>query len=185
MGGYHSQSLTQYEAKIAVRNALSWRKTKIDYRSYDRFPWAVSTDPPLARVGMTGSAAANSDRRDLIILKQDFKNCPQAILANLTTGFCQIVVTRSGQILGAEIIGQNAPELIQILAVAVQQRLKITNLTNFPCLSPSYTEIIDLVAQEWHTHPRQPRSPSDWLETALERLRHILTAVPSRLCWWQ
>jgi pyruvate/2-oxoglutarate dehydrogenase complex dihydrolipoamide dehydrogenase (E3) component len=183
LGGYHSQSLTQYEAKIAVRNALSWRKTKIDYRSYDLFPWAVSTDPPLARVGMSASAAANSDRRDLTILKQDFKNCPQAILANLTTGFCQIVVTRSGQILGAEIIGQNAPELIQILAVAIQQRLKITNLTNFPCLSPSYTEIIDLVAQEWQTHPRQPRSPSDWLETAIDLLRHVLAVVPSRLRW--
>ena len=178
LGGYHSQSLTQYEAKIAVRNALSWRKTKIDYRSYDRFPWAVATDPPLARVGMTGMAATNSGRRDLMILKQYFKNCPQAILANLTTGFCQIVVTRSGQILGAEIIGQNAPELIQILAVAIQQQLKIITLTSFPCLSPSYTEIIYQAAQEWHTHDRQPRSLA-------ERLRHMLAAVKNRIYWWK
>ena len=184
LGGYRSQSLTQYEAQIAVRNALSWRQTKIDYRSYDRFPWAVATDPPLARVGMTGMAATNSDRRDLLILKQYFKNCPQAILANRTTGFCQIVVTRSGKILGAEIVGQHAPELSQILAVAIQQQLKITTLTDFPCLSPSYTEIIYQVAQEWHTHARQPLSLAEWLAAAIERLRHIVVAVTSRY-WWK
>ncbi|WP_373542361.1 FAD-dependent oxidoreductase [Chamaesiphon sp.] len=186
LGGYYSQSLTQYEAKIAVRNALSGRKTKIDYRSYDRFPWTVVTDPPLARVGMTSMAAANSDRRDLVILKQYFKNCPQAILANLTTGFCQIIVTRSGQILGAEIVSQNAPELIQILAIAIQQQLKITDLTNFPCLSLSYTEIIERLAQDWHTYARQPRSPFDWIAATIDRLRQLLASVvPTRLCWWK
>jgi pyruvate/2-oxoglutarate dehydrogenase complex dihydrolipoamide dehydrogenase (E3) component len=154
LGGYHSQSLTQYEAKIAVRNALRWRKIKVDYNSYNSFPWAVYTDPPLARVGMTIDTATNSNRRDLIILQKYLKTCPQAILANKTSGFCQIVVTHTGKILGAEIVGQNAPELIQILAFAIQQKIKITNLINFPCLSPSYTEFIYQTAQEWHTYHR-------------------------------
>jgi len=35
LGGYQSQSLTSYEAKIAVRNALNRRKTKVDYQSYN------------------------------------------------------------------------------------------------------------------------------------------------------
>ncbi len=194
LGGYQSQSLTRYEAQIAVRNARSWRKTKIDYRSYDRFPWAVSTDPPLARVGMTSIAAANSQRSDLTILKQYFKTCPQAILANTTSGFCQIVVTRSGQILGAEIIGQNAPELIQILALAIHQRLKLRDLLNFPCLSPSYTEIIYQVIQEWHHDDRQSPDRSGWYDIAIDspqerlrqRLRQILAATKaSRLGWWK
>ncbi len=171
LGGYNSQSLTQYEAKIAVKNALSWRKTKIDYTSYNNFPWAVYTDPPLARVGMTIDTAANSNRRDLIVLHKYLKTCPQAILANKTSGFCQIVVTRTGKILGAEIIGQNAPELIQILAVAIQQKLKIADLTTFPCLSPSYTEFIYQAAQEWHTYHRNQQQPQS---NFLNRLR-----------WWK
>jgi pyruvate/2-oxoglutarate dehydrogenase complex dihydrolipoamide dehydrogenase (E3) component len=155
LGGYRSNSLTEYEAKIAVRNALSRRKVKIDYGSYNLLPWAVYTDPPLARVGMTIGAATNSNRRDLFILEQDFKNSTQAILSNKTSGSCQIIVTDSGRILGAAIVGQNAPELIQTLALAIQHRLKITDLTAFPSLSPSYSEIIDRTAQEWYAIERR------------------------------
>ncbi len=157
LGGYHSESLTQFEAKIAVQNILSWRKTKIDYDSYNNLPWAVYTDPPLARVGMTINTAINSPRQDLVILKQYLKNCPQAIIDNITSGYCQIIVTHKGQILGAEIVGQNAPELIQVLALAIQQKLKIADLTAFPILSPSYTELIDQTAQEWDAFDRNQR----------------------------
>jgi pyruvate/2-oxoglutarate dehydrogenase complex dihydrolipoamide dehydrogenase (E3) component len=164
LGGYRSDSLTKYEAKIAVNNALSWRKTRIDDRNYNNLPWAVYTDPPLSRVGMTIGTAKNSDRRDLIILTQYLKNCPQAVLSDLNSGFCQIVVTKTGRILGAEIISQNAPELIQILALAIQQKLKITDLITFPGLSPSYTELIYQTAQEWYSYDLQQHS---WLDRCL------------------
>jgi pyruvate/2-oxoglutarate dehydrogenase complex dihydrolipoamide dehydrogenase (E3) component len=169
-GGYRSDGLTQYEAKIAVKNALSRRKTKVDYQSYNRLPWAVYTDPPLARVGMTIGAATSSKRRDLIVLTQYLKVCTQAILANTTSGFCQIVVTKQGRILGAEIVGQNAPELIQILALAIQQKLKVTDLTTFPGLSPSYTEFIYQTAQEWHSYHRT-HQPASWLDRFWHSLR--------------
>jgi pyruvate/2-oxoglutarate dehydrogenase complex dihydrolipoamide dehydrogenase (E3) component len=171
LGGYHSESLTQFEAKIAVKNILSWRKTKINYDSYNNLPWAVYTDPPLARVGMTINAATNSRRRDLVILKQYLKTCPQAIIDNITSGCCQIIVTHKGQILGAEIVGQNAPELIQILALAIQQKLKISELTAFPYLSPSYTESIYQTAQEWYAFDRTRRQ-------AQPRWRKLLQ-------WWK
>jgi pyruvate/2-oxoglutarate dehydrogenase complex dihydrolipoamide dehydrogenase (E3) component len=165
LGGYHSQSLTQYEAKIAVRNALSWRKTKIDYSSYNHLPWAVYTDPPLARVGMTIDTAIDRDRADLIILKNYLKTSTQAILANKTSGYCQIVATRTGRILGAEMIGQNAPDLIQILAIAIQQKIKIPDLITFPCLSPSYTEFIYQTAREWYAYYRlRPQPKYNWLK---------------------
>ncbi|WP_309735134.1 NAD(P)/FAD-dependent oxidoreductase, partial [Chamaesiphon sp. OTE_75_metabat_556] len=185
-GGYHSQHLERYEAKIAVANALNKRQRKIDYSGYDRLPWAIYTDPPLARVGMTSGAATTSNRRDLIILKQYFKTCPKAILDNVTSGFSQIIVTRQGKILGAEIIGQNAPELIQILAVAIQQQLKISDLTNIPCLSPSYMEIIDRAAQEWQAHQRQRRHRTGWFAAMIDRLQQFLgSLVLSRLSWWK
>ena len=183
LGGYQSQSLTSYEAKIAVQNALNRRKTKVDYQSYNNLPWAVYTDPPLARVGMTSDTAINSPQ-DLIILQQYFKTCPQAILSNLTSGFCKIIVTRSGQILGAEIICENAPELIQILTIAIQQKLTIVNLTTFPCLSPSYAEFIDRAAQEWHTYHRDRNHRSGWFDPLIEAFRQLSAAV-HRLCWWK
>jgi pyruvate/2-oxoglutarate dehydrogenase complex dihydrolipoamide dehydrogenase (E3) component len=158
--------LTEYEAKIAVRNALSWRKIKIDYNSYNGLPWTVYTDPPLARVGMTIGTATNGNRRDLFILEQDFKNSTQAVFSNKTSGSCQIIVSNRGRILGAAIVGQNAPELIQTLALAIQHRLKITDLTAFPSLSPSYSEIIDRTAQAWYSIDREQHKTS-WLDYLL------------------
>ncbi len=164
LGGYYAQNLTEYEAKIAVRNALSRCKTKIDYRNYNRLPWAVYTDPPLARVGMTIDAATHSKRQHPIVLTKYLKTCNQAILHDINSGICQIVVTRTGRVIGAEIVGEHAPELIQILAIAIQQQLKITDLTTFPCLSPSYTQFIYQTAQEWHTYRRNQQHKSSWLD---------------------
>jgi pyruvate/2-oxoglutarate dehydrogenase complex dihydrolipoamide dehydrogenase (E3) component len=184
-GGYHSQHLERHEAKIAVRNALNKRQCKIDYRNYDRLPWAIYTDPPLARVGMT-SSAADLDSRDLIVLRQDFKTCSKAILDNITSGFCQIVVTRHGKILGAQILGANAPELIQLLAIAIDRQLKITDIANIPCLSPTYTELIDRAARSWQVTRQQQLAQAGWLSTRIDRFSQVLgSLVPRRLSWWQ
>ncbi|AFY96256.1 FAD-dependent oxidoreductase [Chamaesiphon minutus] len=170
LGGYHSQALDRYEAKVAVRNALTRRKTKVNFKSYNNLPWAVYTDPPMARVGMTIGAAISSNRHDLTILKQYFKNSNRAILENITSGYFQIIVTQKGLILGAEIVGQNAPELIQILTLAIQQKLKIADLVTLPYLSPSYTEFIYQTAQEWHSQQRERDSRLSWID---------------RLLWWR
>jgi pyruvate/2-oxoglutarate dehydrogenase complex dihydrolipoamide dehydrogenase (E3) component len=106
---------------------------------------------------MNIDTAIDGRRRDLVVLKNYFKTCPQAIIDNITSGYCQIIVTHKGQILGAEIVGQNAPELIQILALAIQQKLKIADLTAFPYLSPSYAESIYQAAQEWDAFNRTQR----------------------------
>jgi pyruvate/2-oxoglutarate dehydrogenase complex dihydrolipoamide dehydrogenase (E3) component len=172
-GGYRSDSLTRYEAKIVVHNALAWRKIKVDYQSYNSLPWAVYTDPPLARVGMTIGSALNNDRQDLIVLTQYFKTCTQAILTNTTSGFCQILVTSTGRIKGAEIIGQNAPELIQILALAIRKNMRITELATSTGLSPSYTEFIYLTAQEWKTYQRTRQlTQRSWLTRCLDWWRY-------------
>jgi pyruvate/2-oxoglutarate dehydrogenase complex dihydrolipoamide dehydrogenase (E3) component len=164
LGGYQSQNLTQYEAKIAVDNALHWRKTKIDYTNYNYLPWAVFTDPPLARVGIKISTATNSTRLNLIVLQKHLKITNNSILHNITSGFCQVVVNPKGQILGAEMVGENAPELIQIFAIAIHQKLKLTDLTAVPCLVPSYTEFINDITQEWHQyqHTRRQQRQSGW-----------------------
>ena len=77
---------------------------------------------------------------------------------------CSSDLTKTGRILGAEIVSQNAPELIQILALAIQQKLKITDLITFPGLSPSYTELIYQTAQEWYSYDLQQHS---WLDHCL------------------
>lgn len=75
-------------------------------------------------------------------------------------------------------VGQNAPELIQILAIAIQQKLKVTDLIDFPCLSPSYTEFIYQTAREWSDYHRNQQHKYGWLVG-------ITAAIPNRLRWWE
>ncbi len=175
-GGYRGDSLMQYEAKLAVRNALSQRKTKVDYQSYNSLPWAIYTDPPLARVGMPIGLALNNKRQNLIILSQYLKICPQAILTNTTGGFCQIAVTRSGRIKGAEIVGQTAPELIQLLAFAIRHRINIAEVATMAGLSPSYTEFIYQTAQQWDAYRRRQPKRS-WSDRLLAWWRNLVSRV--------
>jgi pyruvate/2-oxoglutarate dehydrogenase complex dihydrolipoamide dehydrogenase (E3) component len=176
-GGYRSDSLMQYEAKLAVRNALSRRKTKVDYQSYNSLPWAIYTDPPLARVGMPIGMALDRKRQHLIVLSQYLKICPQAILTNSTSGFCQIVVTRTGRIKGAEIVGRAAPELIQILAFAIRHRIGIAEIATMAGLSPSYTEFIYQTAQQWDVYRRTRQPKSSWLDRSVEWWRNLVSRL--------
>jgi pyruvate/2-oxoglutarate dehydrogenase complex dihydrolipoamide dehydrogenase (E3) component len=185
LGGYHSHSLTRYEAQIAARNALSWRKTRVDYRSYNNLPWMVYTDPPLARVGMRvpddrsdrdGYAIAD-DRRGFVVLKSYLKESVQGVLTNSTSGFCRMVVTRSGRILGAEIVAPTAADLIQIIAIAIQQKMTIASLNTFPCLSPSHTEFVYQAVQQWYKYRRDWQQQASWLDAAKQTLSDRL------LCW--
>jgi pyruvate/2-oxoglutarate dehydrogenase complex dihydrolipoamide dehydrogenase (E3) component len=176
-GGYRSDSLMQYEAKLAVRNALSRRKTTIDYQSYNNLPWAIYTEPPLARVGMPIGMALNRKRQEAIVLSQYLKTCPQAILTNSTGGFCQIVVTRTGRIKGAEIVGHNAPELIQLLAFAIRHRIKITEVATMAGLSPSYTEFIYQTAQQWYAYRRTRQPKQSWVARLAAWWRNLVGRV--------
>jgi pyruvate/2-oxoglutarate dehydrogenase complex dihydrolipoamide dehydrogenase (E3) component len=178
-GGYRSDSLMQYEAKLAVRNALSRRKTQIDYQSYNNLPWAVYTDPPLARVGIPIGTALNNKHQKLIVLSQYLKTCSQAILTNSTAGFCQIAVTRTGQIKGAEIVGRNAPELIQILAFAIRHRIKIAEIATMAGLSPSYTEFIYQTAQQWYAYHRTKQPKRTWIWRLSAWWRNLVSRVRS------
>jgi pyruvate/2-oxoglutarate dehydrogenase complex dihydrolipoamide dehydrogenase (E3) component len=148
VGGYRGDRVTIYEAEIAVKNALFGEKNRVNYQG---LPWAIYTDPPLARMGMS-PAEANSYRRGKYqVLKQYFKVTSSAIFDNFPSGLCQIVVNHQGQIFGATIVGANAPDLVQFLTLAVHQRLNITDLLSLPGLSPTYTDIIARTAQEWLT----------------------------------
>lgn len=170
-GGYRGDRVTTAEAKIAVNNALFGQKHQVNYQN---LPWAIYTDPPLARVGMTANEATGDQRGNYIILQQDFRVSPQAIFDNSPSGLCQLVVDRQGKIFGATIVGTNAPDLIQFLHLAIQQGTNITEILNLSGLSPTYTDIIDRTAQEWYTYQgHQPGWRKSWRSFYLQWKRRF------------
>jgi pyruvate/2-oxoglutarate dehydrogenase complex dihydrolipoamide dehydrogenase (E3) component len=152
-----------YNAGIAVKNALFWPRFKVNSRGS---AWGVLSDPPLAQVGLTEPQAKARYGQNVLVLKQYFKILAGAQICGTSAGFCKIYVHRSGKILGATIIGSQAGELIQVLALAIQQQIKIQQLAKLPAIWPSLSEIIEMTAREWNQQ-RLEQNPrwTDFLET--------------------
>lgn len=146
IGGYQFANIANYEARIALKNALFFPVFKVDYHS---IPWAIFSDPPIARVGLTETQARRQYGSDVVVLRQYFKGVAAAQLRNETTGICKLVLLGNGKILGAAIVGSQAGELINVIATALAQNLKINAIALLAPIYPSFTEILDQIAIAW------------------------------------
>jgi len=162
IGGYQFAHIAEYEARVALKNALFLPIFKLDYRG---IPWAIFSDPQLARVGLTEAQARRRYGKDVLVLRQYFKTVSRALMLGETTGLCKIIVRGNGEILGASIVGSEAGELIHAIALAMRQKLKVDAIANLPHISPTLSEIISQTAAEWH---RQRLSSNTRLEDLLE-----------------
>ncbi|BDI15334.1 hypothetical protein ANSO36C_11360 [Nostoc cf. commune SO-36] len=147
IGGYDFANIANYEAKIALNNAIFFPRLKVDYRS---IPWAMFSVPMLAQVGLTEAQAKRQfGRKEVLVLRQYFKTVAAAQLRDETTGICKIIVLGNGEILGASILGAEAGELINLIALAMSQKIKIKDLANLSPVYPSFSEILEQTATEW------------------------------------
>ncbi|MBD2531165.1 NAD(P)/FAD-dependent oxidoreductase [Nostoc flagelliforme FACHB-838] len=147
IGGYDFGNIANYEAKIALNNALFFPRLRVDYRS---IPWAMFSVPMLAQVGLTEAQAKRQfGRKEVLVLRQYFKTVAAAQLRDETTGMCKIIVLGNGEILGASILGAEAGELISLIALAMSQKIKIKDLANLSPVYPSFSEILEQTATEW------------------------------------
>lgn len=169
LGGYSLPHLAQYEAAIALKNSLFLPFTKTDYQT---IPWAVFTNPELARVGLTEAQAIQQFGKDqfeknVIVLRHPFKMLAKAQICGETTGFCKLIVRRNGKILGAHVVGANASEIVGTFALAIRQNLSIKALATLPTISPTWSEVVQQTAMEWERtwgdrHPLQQNLLESW-----------------------
>ena len=154
--------IAQYEAKIALKNALFFPVFKVDYHG---IPWAIFSDPQLARVGMSEMQAIRRYGKDVFVVRQYFKTVPQAQVLGETTGFCKLILRGNGEILGGHIVGAEAGELIGAIALAVRQKIKLGAIADLPYASLTLSEIISKTAIEWE---RDRRSSNKTLQNFRE-----------------
>ena len=143
-GGYQFAHIAQYEAKIALKNALFVPLFKVDYRS---LPWVISTDPQLGRVGLT-EAQAKRRYKDVLVVREYFKEISEAQIRDKTTGFCKLMLLPDGEIVGAQIVGPDAGEYIGTIAIAMNHNIKVGHLAHaYP--ASTLAEIIGKTATRW------------------------------------
>ncbi len=161
--GNSVSSMAQQEVNIALKNALFFPRFKISDR---QIPRAIFSTPQLAWVGLTESQATQAYGKDVVIVRQFFKTLAKAQIQTKTTGFIKVITRRNGRILGAQIVGTDASELISPIALAIHQKLNIQVFQEIGFLSPTGSEIFTRVAIEWESQKLNHNSGlQDFLES--------------------
>ena len=148
LGGYDIQNIGDYEANIAINNALFFPRLKVNYESV---PWGIYSQPKVAQVGLTEKQAKNQySQKQVLIFKQYFKTATAAQIQGEITGVCKLMVLENGKILGCSILGIAAGELINLISLAISQNIKVQHLAKLSPIYPSFSEILIETAREWH-----------------------------------
>lgn len=148
-------------AKVAVNNALFFPISKFTSRP---LPRVVNTDPQLASLGMVEATALEQYGKDVLVVRSPLGTLSKAWITGAETGFGKFIVHRDGTILGAHILAPQASEMIGIIALAMQKKLKMQALADLTSPSPSFAMLIQEIAQEWQ----------DWRWQKRPRLQDLL-----------
>jgi len=160
-----------HEASVVLRNALFPMNQKIDYSIV---PWATFTDPEVARVGLTEAEARDRHGDSVQVYCHDFASIDRAILDGNTRGFIKLVTQgRKERIVGAQIIGPAAGELIHEFAVAMKAGMTASQLAETMHVYPTLSEISRYAAlkpyERWLGSPMVQR-----LRRLNDRFSHVL-----------
>ena len=109
--------------------------------------YAVFTDPPLGRVGMTVDEARASGRR-VLAAEVSMAAVSRAILDGETTGMMRILVDGdTEEFLGATILGLHADDLVQVIGLALQAGVRYPAIRDALPIHPTMAEFLPFVLQ--------------------------------------
>ena len=136
--------MAAYGAKIASKNAMNG-----DSMVYDNsaMPWVVFTDPQVAGVGLSESAAKNQGF-DVKTSSITLEHVPRALAARDTRGLIKLIADKNtNKLLGAQIMAPEGADSIQTAVMAIKHGLTASDLadTIFPYLTT--VEGLKLAAQ--------------------------------------
>ena len=129
-----------YQGCVAAENIAHPDKPKKAQNT--NIPNCIFTDPEIASVGLSQEEALGLGL-DARIDKFDFLGSGMARILDETEGFVKIISDKENeQILGVSIIGPRSTELIGILTLAMQSRLKISQIRDTVFAHPTLSESI-------------------------------------------
>jgi pyruvate/2-oxoglutarate dehydrogenase complex dihydrolipoamide dehydrogenase (E3) component len=108
----------------------------------------VFTDPPLATIGLQESELV-ARGKTFIVASYPFDDHGKSILMRALYGYVKIIAEPlTGRILGAEIVGRDAGELIHIFSGPLAMRATVADLLRAPWYHPTLAEILTYPLEE-------------------------------------
>lgn len=149
---YQLKHVANHEMRVVQHNLLhdAWSDTAAQSisrlrRTDHRFvPAAVFTDPQIADVGMTEEQAREAGL-DITVKVQNYGDVAYGWAMEDDEGFCKVIAERgTGRLLGAHVIGAQAPTVIQPLIQAMSFGLSAQDMaTGQYWIHPALPEVVE------------------------------------------
>ncbi|TGU00293.1 FAD-containing oxidoreductase [Mesorhizobium sp. M5C.F.Ca.ET.164.01.1.1] len=142
-GAFTHTSYNDYE--IVAANLLDNDPRKVS----DRIEaYALYTDPPLGRCGMTETAVRKSGRRALVG-QRPMTRVGRAVEKGETQGFMRILVDAdTKEILGCSVLGPGGDEAIHCVLDLMYAKAPVSTLARATHIHPNVSELLPTIAQE-------------------------------------
>ena len=134
---------------IAIREAHAFADSVFGNKpwtvDYDCVPSAVFANPPLGSVGMTESHA-RSAFGTVKVFTSDFRPMRSVLAGRNERALYKLVVdSASDRVVGAHMIGPDAPEVLQAVAIAIKAKLTKAQFDDTVALHPTMSEELVLM----------------------------------------
>ncbi|HEU5301830.1 MAG TPA: FAD-dependent oxidoreductase [Acidimicrobiia bacterium] len=140
-GRYLFTHAAAYEGVRAVRDMFFPGKGKV----VASVPWCTFTDPELAHAGMTEGEARAEHGDDVQVWRRDLTHNDRARADGATAG-AVFVITHKKKIVGAHILAPAAGEMIHEFALAIEEGVGLSDLSQFMHVYPTVSTSIGQLA---------------------------------------
>lgn len=136
-GGMQFTHVAGYHAGVIIRSMLFALPSKAQTA---HIPWVTYTDPELAQVGLTEAQAKQEHGSKLEVVRFPYHHNDRAIAERKTNGFIKVMVVK-GRPVGASIVGYQAGELISLWALALANKMKMSQIAAMVAPYPTVGEV--------------------------------------------
>ena len=137
VGDLQFTHMAEYHAGVVIRSALFGLPSK---KKTNHIPWATYLDPEIAQVGLTEVQALKMYGKKVTVVRAKYSDNDRARTELSTNGLVKVMVV-SGRPVGASIVGKQAGELIQIWALAISSKLKMSAVSEMVSPYPTLGEV--------------------------------------------
>jgi pyruvate/2-oxoglutarate dehydrogenase complex dihydrolipoamide dehydrogenase (E3) component len=137
-GGYLFTHVAEYDARIAALN--SRLPFPILKTNYSNVPWCTYLDPEVASVGLNETMAKKAGI-EYKAYKYDFAHVDRALAEGATNGFIKILTDDKRKLIGAQIVGLHAGELIHEWVAVLNAKVDIGKIEKSIHVYPTLAQI--------------------------------------------
>ncbi len=136
-GSFPFTHVASYEAVVAIYNAILKIPKKADYT---HVPWVTYLDPEVASIGLNETRAKEAGI-EYVAHVETLNHNDRALAEGENHGFIKIILNKKGQVIGVQIVGYHAGDLLSEWIPILNGKVKLSVITDAMHPYPTMAEI--------------------------------------------